>query len=215
MKVVCLIITLLCLIGGARLQTTISVQKHNDAVDFYNNARKDFTKKDYRSASINFRRALELAPKKAEYSYGLASSYYELQKYDSAIKYINLTIVLKPNQSDYHNMAGNIFFHNKNYKKAIKNYSSSISYIKDSVSFSINNSMYNIAVSKYYLKDYDGAIETLSQLIKKAPAVSNYIYFRGVSYLKLKQTNNACGDLKKAYSMGYSGAIKYLAKYCK
>lgn len=193
-------------------ENVIDNNDYNLAVNFYTDAVNAYSLKQYESALDNFVKAHSLNDKNADYPFGIANSFYELKQYDSASKYIEIAILLEP---DYHNRAGNIYFHSKDYRKAFDNYTIAISNLNDEYYVNPYSCYYNKAVSAFYLKDYQSAIEGLTYLISEDSTDFDCIHLRGVSYLKAGKTQDACQNFKVAKSLGNEASQKYLDRYCK
>jgi hypothetical protein len=62
---------------------------------------------------------------------------------------------------------------------------------------------------------YKDAIVDFSNLIKLNHKDGKAYFFRGMSYLKLKNKKQACADLTKSSELGYVDANAELTKNCK
>ena len=192
----------------------IDNETFNKALEHYNQAVLDFDSEDFKSAIANFRKAHNLNSGNSDYPFGLASSFYEINAYDSAKKYIEIAIQLAPDQPDYHYKAGGIYFKSKDYQKAVHNYNMTLSNLNDEYFIDLQDCYFNKAVSEFYLEEYSSAISDLTLLINEDSEEYNYIHLRGVSYLKIKKLAEACSDLEKADALGNPNSGQYLAKYC-
>ena len=67
-----------------------------------------------------FREAIKLAPKKDEYYYNCASTYFKMNDNLLAKKYYNKAISLAPENSNYHFALANLYYSEKNYKRALE-----------------------------------------------------------------------------------------------
>ena len=72
----------------------------------------------------------------------------------------------------------------------------------------------NKGISKYYLKDYTGAIADYNKAIQLKPDYANAYYNRGVAKVNLKDKIGACTDWSKAGELGSSDAYKRIQKNC-
>lgn len=196
-------------------QGVVEETNYTLAADHYNQARTDFEMNEFESALLNFKKAYQLNSNNSDYSFGVAISFYELEAFDSAQKYIDIAIQLEPNQPDYHSRAGNIYFHSRQYQKAVDNYQIALDNLSDEYPINLHNCYYNKAVSEFYLKDYASAVQDLTFLVKDKPSDFSYIHLRGVSQLKMRKTKEACLDLRKAKELGNEKSQEYISKYCK
>lgn len=71
-----------------------------------------------------------------------------------------------------------------------------------------------IAIEKYNLKDYKGAIPYCNEAIASNPKEGEAYYYRGNSKYELKDTTGACIDLRKALELGYKKADEIILKSC-
>ncbi|MBD0403001.1 tetratricopeptide repeat protein [Flammeovirga sp. EKP202] len=194
--------------------TIIDSEKINKAIDYYQQAKADYSIKAYDKALNNFILAYELNPNFSDYSYGVASSYYELKDYENAKKYIELTIKLQTGQADYHLKAGNIYFKLKDFRKAVRNYEITLANLNPEIPINTQSCYYNKAVSHYYLKDYTNAIHDLSVLIEEDQENYNAIHLRAVSYLRLGKMEDACVGFHTAKELGNLKSQEYIDKHC-
>ena len=68
-----------------------------------------------------------------------------------------------------------------------------------------------IAWVKYFLQDYNGAIEESNKVLSKVSNLEWALHTRGMSKYKLGKEKDGCIDLKKAASLGDKETRKYLA----
>ena len=68
-----------------------------------------------------------------------------------------------------------------------------------------------IAWVKYFLEDYNGAIEESNKVLSKASNLEWVLHVRGMSKYKLGKEKDGCIDLKKAASLGDKETRKYFA----
>ena len=194
----------------------IDQDKLNEAVALNNAAGINYADANYDSAIIKYRKAIEINKLNSTYPFGLAISFYELQKYDSAKKYILNAIELEPNVADFHYRAGNIYFHMKEYEAANTNYTIALRTFMDSdVKINLHNCYFNRGLSTYYLKDYSSAIKDLSWVIEDNPSNATAVNIRGLAYFKSGNNTKACEDLAAALDMGHKTSSYYLEKYCR
>ncbi|NME70840.1 tetratricopeptide repeat protein [Flammeovirga aprica] len=196
-------------------ETIIENEILNKAIDYYQKAKTEYSNQAYEKALTNFINAYELNPNFSDYSYGVASSYYELKDYANAKKYIEITIKLERNQSDYHLKAGNIYFRMKDYRKAVQNYEITLANLNPEFPINTQSCYYNKAVSHFYLKDYTNAIHDLIVLIEEDDEDFDAIHLRAVAYLRLGKKDKACVGFNKANELGNKKSQEYIDKYCK
>ena len=64
--------------------------------------------------------AIKLAPQRDEYYYNCASTYFKINEIKLAKKYYNLAISINPDNPNYHFALANLYYSEKNYKRAIE-----------------------------------------------------------------------------------------------
>lgn len=75
---------------------------------------------EFKEAIKYFMKAIKLAPKKDEYYYNCASTYFKLGDNLLAKKYYNKAISMSPENSNYHFALANLYYSEKNYKRALE-----------------------------------------------------------------------------------------------
>ena len=74
----------------------------------------------YNDAINYFKKAIKMSSKKDEYYYNCASTYFKINDIVLAKKYYNLAISLNPDNPNYHLALANLYYFEKNYKRALK-----------------------------------------------------------------------------------------------
>lgn len=157
-----------------------------------------------------FQKLNKQAPDKGDPIVEIAMIYNTLQKYDSALKYIDLSLKIDPKNAIFNNNKGFILFNKGDFKAAIVSYSKAIGY--DNKNYLFFN---NRGLSKYSLEDYKGALEDMNYAEKIASVQDPLIYYyRGMTHLKLKNDAAACKDFEEAAKLGEKEAEAAIAEYC-
>ncbi|HPT03119.1 MAG TPA: TonB family protein [Bacteroidales bacterium] len=73
---------------------------------------------------------------------------------------------------------------------------------------------YNIATDFLKEKEFRKAISLFTETILANPNDKDSYYGRGIAYLQLSDTNNACADFTQAYKLGNNDAGIMIEKYC-
>lgn len=73
---------------------------------------------------------------------------------------------------------------------------------------------YQLGYGHFKTKNYQQAKENLDKYISVAPNNGKAYYFRGLSYINLKQIEDACLDLQKASEYNIREVDSLLGKYC-
>jgi tetratricopeptide (TPR) repeat protein len=102
----------------------------NDVDTYIARAWAYYKLKDYKNASYDFTKAIELNrfDNDAEAYYGRGCSYYNLKSYDQALFDLNRAIELKPNYAEAYNTRGWLYYNKKDYDKAIADFTKAIRY---------------------------------------------------------------------------------------
>lgn len=75
---------------------------------------------DFKSAVTYFSSAAKLAPKKDEYYYNCASTYFKMGDVQQAKRFYNLAISISPENQNYHFALANLYYSEKHYKRALE-----------------------------------------------------------------------------------------------
>lgn len=112
---------------------------------------------------------------------------------------------------------GNIYQNEKNYAKAIQEYTLAIKYSK------INGEDFELVYAYYYNRancylknnEFEKAIIDYTSSIKLNEDNGNIYVNRGIAYYQIGKRKEACQDWKKASALGIATAKIYLRKYCR
>lgn len=75
---------------------------------------------DFKKAVEYFTKAVKISPKKDEYYYNCASTYFKIGDIRQAKKFYNLAITLAPENQNYHFALANLYYSEKQYKRAME-----------------------------------------------------------------------------------------------
>lgn len=142
-----------------------------------------------------FNRQLAKLPENT-YSYWCRGrAYMEMKEYAKAVKDFDKYVAENPTSDAYNNKGWSHLFL-KNYKEALSDLNKSIALDKD------NNDAYDSrGCAKYFLGDYAGAILDFNRAIKVNPEYANSYFHRAKCYIKLKNKQKVCSDLKTALKL--------------
>ncbi|MEM9338409.1 MAG: hypothetical protein AAGA66_06735 [Bacteroidota bacterium] len=216
MRIFCIVLSILTtIVCLGQTDDAIDNQAYNRAVDAYNDAKEAYEVENYTTSLEGFKLAHELNPNNSDYVFGIATSYYGLEVYDSAEYFIESAINLAPRQADYHYRAGNIYFHQEKYFDAFKNYTMAINYQgRDDVYIDLMNCQFNRGVSALYSRLYEEAIKDFTEVLTTQNTNINALHMRGVAYTRLNRMSEACTSFTDAYNMGHPNSKRYLDKHC-
>jgi tetratricopeptide (TPR) repeat protein len=73
----------------------------------------------------------------------------------------------------------------------------------------------NKALAQMYLRKFEDAVNTYTEIIMMQPGNSEAYTNRGVAKQYLEKPEEACRDWKKAVDLGNGKARSYISRYCK
>jgi hypothetical protein len=155
----CFILILMAMSGKLFCQT-------GDAKTFLDQGVKLYDQGDYKGAVEQYKKALEIDPKSPVVNYEIASTYYALNDFKTAIQYSDVVIDLNISYADQaYILKGSALDGMEKPKEAIKVYKKGIK------EFPENNLLrYNLGFTYFNNKEYKEAEESLSEAIKLKPS---------------------------------------------
>ena len=197
-------------------EDTISQEAYNGAIDAYNAGLDAFYSKDYKGALPQLRLSAKLNPNNADVWYAMSSTRNALGMLDSALININTAMSLEAEQPDYALQRANIYFKQKNYTKAVTDYTNALKYNATAeVEIMEDHVFFNRGNCWLYLEEYAKARADFDKAIALGYDVASVYHNRATALLRLDLRSDACKDFKKAVEMGSSISAKYIEKYCK
>ncbi len=136
--------------------------------------------------------------------------YFDASDFLKAIEAYNIVLLQYPENLNVLEHKADALLSNRNYDEAIKTYRSLLI-----LKTSDNNYLFNIGFSYLQLENYKEAIIFFNKVIENNPEnIANALTLRGAAYQNLNLKLEACADWKKAVSIGFKDAQKYLDNYC-
>lgn len=180
-------------------------------VGYYNRGIAYGNLKEYYKAISDFNRAIEINPEDADAYFQRGNVYKNLLDYSKAISDYNKAIEINPKDDNAYSQRGNIYNNLLDYNKAISDYSKAIEINPEDAS-----ACYNMRGFAYRnLQEYSKAILDFNRVIEINPEDVFAYYMRGNAYYNLDMMSKACEDMKKAYSLGFVDALKFLQDFCR
>ncbi len=175
--------------------SSASTQLSSLANQSLNNGIDKYTKKDYKGAALDFKRAMGLDPysdyaiETAKY---LAMSYTSMGETDKAIGAYKLALKLHPESDELQTALGNIYFREERTGEAITAYEAAVRLNDDA-----NN---RFALGQGYLKAgrYDDAANQFKKVIKMDQRSPNGYFGLGQTYSSQKKYDQAIEQFKRA-----------------
>lgn len=166
------------------------------------------------AASQDYMKALDLTHDhndSAKYyiSLGLAQG----SKLIKAKGFYRKAVAIEPNSGGYLYL-GDLAFARKKYKEAIVNYSEQIAQHQDSTALTYWPFL-GRGTSRFYLKDYTGAVEDLDTAIRFEPSCRSCQLIKARVKKKMGLKVQACEDYKLAQAWGYTEFNELIELYCK
>lgn len=147
--------------------------------------------KDWNSAIEDFDKALSLKPNDVSCTLNRGICKYENGDIKSAIEDFNTVIQVNPQNSIAYEFRGQCFKKLRDYANAGKDFSKLVDDFKDPLGYLLRGDI------KIETKDYQGAVEDYSAIIKKDPENAMAYFKRSKAYKLLGDEEEAKKDLKK------------------
>lgn len=154
-----------------------------------------YQKEDYKAAAQAFKRAVDLAPQSsfsAASSNYLAMSYLKLEDTDKAIEAYKRWIKLNADQADPHIKLGNLYFYQKKYKEAEKEYAEAVRIDPNA------NNRYSLGQAYLFQDRYSAAEAEFSEVRRLEPEKPNGYHGLGLSYSRQGRYEKAIGVFESA-----------------
>ena len=137
--------------------------------------------KDHECSLENYQKALELGAKTSSRNLHVAIGYYNFDKYELALPYINEAVTLKPNSCEVNFFQGLIQNALKDYKAANISFTNTLKYCpEDDQALALRALNYKSKLSKYSL-----AIKDYRRLQSLKPNEIYPLFFQGYCYMKI------------------------------
>jgi tetratricopeptide (TPR) repeat protein len=161
--------------------------------DFFNLGRVYQVLQQWARAAKAFVTAVELNPEHYEANLGAAVSFLELKEYDNALTYAQQAKVLQPEDAAPERLLGDVFGAQKNHMQAIESY-------RRALELEGNTPELMLSLARAYLRSgrYSSAGELLTDIIEMQPENSIAYQYLGFAQLKLKETQQAVQNYRKA-----------------
>lgn len=164
---------------------------------------------DYEAGIGYFNQIVEKDPENRKAFYNLGVGYFELNKFQDALRSFNKAISLNPRDSLAIQYRGRVYYMLGDFQKCFKDYDLVVKMKPgDYVSW------YNRGTAKGQLKDYLGAIQDFDKAIELNPEYGEAYYNRGLANFYQGRRHEACYDWRKAYNLGHYQSEKALRSYC-
>lgn len=170
-----------------------------------------YQKKDYKKASFYYAQALAAQPETAYLNFKYGMSFYKLNNWSEANKYIKKAIDLNPKQKDWEiqlkttakHLNNNSKLRDKELRKKVKDQPENLKLIEEYADILLKNKKYWLAQVQY------------SKLLKISPNSESILFNMGLIFEKLSDFDSALVYFNKAESISTSNInYKYHIGYC-
>ncbi len=146
---------------------------------------------------------VDKSPNKERGYNNLGMAYYDIDEYDTAIKYFNQAIELDPKSILAYNNRGNVYLIFKKYQEAIADFNKAIELRPDYELYNNRGNVYSkLEENENAIADYNKAIELEAYY---TPAYNN----RANVYLRFEKYQEAIADFNKAIELSPDSALLY------
>jgi len=161
--------------------------------DFFNLGKVYQVLQQWARAAKAFVTVVELDPEHYEANLGAAVSFLELKEYDNALTYAQQAKVLQPEDAAPERLLGDVFEGQKDHMQAIESY-------RRALELEGNTPDLMLSLARAYLRSgrYSSAKELLTDVIAMQPENNIAYQYLGFSQLKLKETQQAVDNYRKA-----------------
>lgn len=177
---------------GAIVDYSKVIVEEPDADTYFNRGNSRYSLENFEGAKEDYQKAIELDPYFVDAHYSLGCANYDLGDYETALKNLNDVVKIQPYYSKAYTLAANIFSFQKKHKKALFDYSLSVSIDPSAETF------YNRGVFYLSINYYKKAKSDLSASIKLNENNGFAYFYRGTSQLLLGKYKNAISDFSTA-----------------
>ncbi|ACL05116.1 Tetratricopeptide TPR_2 repeat protein [Desulfatibacillum aliphaticivorans] len=151
----------------------------------------------YDEALQDFDKAVDMQPDSALNYINRGNVYADMGDVERAIEDYNQAITLDPNNGLAYSNRGLAWSSLKRFDQAIPDLDKAIAFGHEGV----YKSLMKRGVIRYGTKDYNGAVEDFSRVIKMHPGFTEAYYFRGLAYQQLNEAEKAQTDLQTAMDL--------------
>lgn len=197
-------------------QEIIDLEDYQKSFELLNKGLELLNYENYNEAIEQFNASALLNNNSADVFLNRAFAYMKTGKHNLAEADIETAMELAKGQSDIYYQAGNIYFSNNNYKRAIEYYDSSLVYNSTSeIPVDLDIVYFNMGNSYLELKSYSEAIENFNGCLSINPGRVAAYHNRGIAYRNLGQFEKACLDFSISKALGSNISSKFIDADCK
>lgn len=197
----------------AIMDYTVALQKDSSRYNqfiYFKRGLAFFNQKKYNEAIKDFKNNLNIDTSSHSATYNIAIAYHLLNKQDSAIYYLDKTLVINPKYELALNLKWKIL-------KALNQKEEMLSTLTQLININSKNEDALLNRAQYYFeqKNWEKCIADLDLASVANPKNTNTIFVKGICYMNNQNPSEACKNWKQAYENGNRNALGYLNTYCK
>lgn len=169
------------------------------AAEYNNEGAEYFNKGVYDKAAEDFSQAANIDKEQnPEYLINLGLARIQMKDYSGAIEALNQALSYESDNSNAYRARGIVYYYMNEYSLAMKDFGVVIKNAKENYDDITLESMEYYAALQTYYKDYAGAIDTYTLLIRNNYHVGQQCFFRGSIYASQGMENEAVLDYEEA-----------------
>ena len=163
----------------------------------------------YQEAVDAYSKTLNIDPNNAQLLYNRGRAYDELDNNEAAIKDLKAALKLDDKNVRYLISLGDVYYKQKIYDKALF-------YYEQATEMEGNNALalYKEAKANHQLGNVKEAMNLYAAALRENEKMGEAFLSRAALKISQDDKSGGCEDLRKAESLGASGAAEALAKYC-
>lgn len=170
----------------------LALEKYDEAIPYLEACRKYFKEAGY---AWNLAQVLS----------NLSVAYDYFNRLDEAEEILNESLVIRKSINDYYGLTstygniGNILYRKGDYKACLENHLKAQEVIEQYISdpYTIANNLKNIALSNYYLNNYEEALADINKALSIADSINGKKLLKDI-YSSISQIYEAKGDYQKS-----------------
>jgi tetratricopeptide (TPR) repeat protein len=231
--------------GPAKGDFDKAIQLEPDMSEAYYNRGIVAAKTDQPETAINdFSVALQLKPQYEKARFARATEYFKLGNYDDALDDLHFYLATQTEDGQGYKLRGHTFYALKKYPQAIADYNLALNYfpldpevLHQRAGAFMSTQKYQKALGDLTIvieqngadpelllergychaknTDHESAINDYTDAIRLQPDFNNAYFYRGQSYLVVKNYQLGCDDLLFARKKGHQKAAEIMKEHCK
>jgi tetratricopeptide (TPR) repeat protein len=177
----------------AEFYRALKLERKNSELYFWLGFIQYYFFEDFKTALLNFNRAINLDPHKAQFYQGRGRAYIGMKKFKAALSNLNKAIELDPNEASNYFWRGNVNLSTKDLNAALMDFNKAIHINPKVVELYLNRGQVQIL-----LQQYKAAKSDFTKCIVLEPKNDDAYFFRGITQYNLNKYQDAAQDFTTA-----------------